>query len=148
MKNKIETWDPFREMTGLSNRLSSIFGNESGELLSANDLSEWRPAVDVAEDDKCYTITADLPEVSRQDAKVSVKDGVLTISGERKRELQQADVKFHRIERSYGTYQRSFHIPESVDPDAIKAVFKDGVLTITMPKSVPTKHDEHEIEVE
>lgn len=147
MKSSLETWDPIREMGGLQRRLSTMFSGEGGELLSVSDDADWMPAVDVTEDDQHYTITADLPEVSKQDAKVTIKDGVLTLSGERKREMEQADTKYHRIERSYGKYQRSFHVPDTVEPASIDATFKDGVLTIIMPKRVTPEQEAQEIEV-
>jgi HSP20 family protein len=126
-----------------------MFGGEGGELASFSGDADWHPAVDVAEEDGAYLITADLPDVPKEDATVMVKDGVLTISGERKREKTEEDKKkkYHRVERSYGKYQRSFRIPENVDPAAIEANFKDGVLTVRMPKGALPESEAHHVEV-
>ena len=149
MKNSINRWDPFRDLTEFQKRLASAFGGEGGELASFGGDADWHPAVDVAEDEEAYLITADLPDVPKEDAKVMVKDGVLTISGERTREKTEEDKKktYHRVERSYGKYQRSFRIPENVDPATIVADFKDGVLTVKMPKGTVPESEEHHVEV-
>ena len=125
------TWDPFKELS----RLSTILGNDREELAKSGN-QEWAPAVDIAEDEKSFTITADLPDVKKDDVKVTIQNGHLTISGERKFEKEEEDKKkkYHRIERCYGAYTRSFALPENVDGTAIKAEFKDGVLHVTLPK--------------
>ncbi len=148
MSNGLAKWDPFRDLTEFQKRLASMFGGEGASLASFGE-ADWHPAVDVAEDDDAYLITADLPEVTKEDAQVRVKDGVLTISGERKRETEEGDKnkKFHRVERSYGKYERSFRVPDNVDPQAIKADFKDGVLKVTLPKGEEPEPEEHRIEV-
>ncbi|NNC87870.1 MAG: Hsp20/alpha crystallin family protein [Akkermansiaceae bacterium] len=146
MSNGLSQWDPFRDLSAFQQRLASMFGGEPGSLASSGD-ADWHPAVDIAEDDDAYTISADLPDVKKDDAKVAVKDGVLTISGERTREQEEKKKKFHRIERSYGSYTRSFQVPDNVDPSLIKAAFEDGVLTVVMPKSKASPPEEHHIEV-
>jgi HSP20 family protein len=97
-------------------------------------LSAWAPAVDIEEDEKAITIKADLPDVEKKDIHVKVENGTLTISGERKREKEEKKKNYHRIERSYGSYMRSFALPESIDRDKIAAECKNGVLTLTLPK--------------
>ena len=146
MSNGLSQWDPFRDLSTFQQRLASLFGGESGALAPSAD-ADWHPAVDVSEDETSYTITADLPEVKKEDAQVRVKDGVLTISGERKRESEETKKKYHRVERSFGRYTRSFRVPENVEPKDIKADFKDGVLKVVMPKSALPEPDEHHVEV-
>jgi HSP20 family protein len=90
--------------------------------------------VDIEEDEKAITIKADLPDVEKKDIHVKVENGTLTISGERKREKEEKKKNYHRIERSYGSYMRSFALPESIDRDKIAAECKNGVLTLTLPK--------------
>ena len=132
-------WDPFREFDELQGRLRSLFienGNgEEVERFAGSELSDWSPAVDVAEDDKQYLITADLPEVKKKDIKVTAEDGQLIISGERKREKEEKKKTWHRLERSHGSYSRSFRLPDEVDAGKIDAAFKEGVLTVSLPKS-------------
>ena len=136
---KMKRWDPFREFDELQNRMRSLFfenGNgQEDELFAGGELAAWSPAVDVAEDDSEYLITADLPDVKKKDIKVTAEDGRLTISGERKREKEEKKKTWHRLERSYGSYTRSFRLPDEVDAAKIDAAFKDGVLTVHLPKS-------------
>ena len=128
--SSLTTWDPFKELS----RLSSMLGHR-GEL-SKTDHREWAPAVDISEDDDAFNISADLPDVKKEDVNVSVENGYLTLSGERRFEKEEEDKKkkYHRIERSYGSYTRSFALPENVDETAVKAEFKNGVLNIVLPK--------------
>jgi HSP20 family protein len=148
MSKSLSKWDPFRDLSEFQKRLAGIFGAEGSPLASFEE-ADWQPAVDVSEDDEGYLITADLPEVTKEDAHVTVKDGVLTISGERKRESEEEDKKrkYHRVERSYGRYQRSFRVPEGVDPAKIQADFKDGVLKVRLPKGQEPEPEEHRVEV-
>jgi len=131
-------WDPWRELEDMHNRLSTYFGNrparrgEDSETMKATD---WIPAVDIAEDEKAYIIKAELPEVAKEDVKVTMERGVLTISGERKLEKEEKGKKFHRIERAYGHFARSFNLPEDVDVANITATQKNGVLTVVVPKA-------------
>lgn len=110
-------------------------------------LTAWAPAVDIAEDDHAITIKADLPEVEKKDIQVNVENGVLTIKGERKRESEEKKKSYHRIERSCGSYMRSFSLPEYADKDKITAEAKNGVLTITIPKKPETKSKAMAIDV-
>lgn len=99
--------------------------------------ADWAPAVDVSEDDKGYHVHADLPKVAKEDVHVTVENGVLTLTGERRFEQTEKDEakKYHRVERSYGRFQRSFQVPDDVDTAQVSAVFKDGVLEVTLPKT-------------
>lgn len=141
MSKELTSWSPFRELADLQSRISSLFDRQlAGTELAFK--SDWTPAVDIAEDPKAYTITADLPDVKKEDVNVSVDNGVLSISGERRHESQegdQKDKKFHRIERSYGKYVRTFRLPDEVDAAKVAAQFKDGVLIVTLPKTTEAK---------
>lgn len=143
--NSLMQWDPFKEMTSLPSlfRLPSV-----REDLKKMGEGEWAPAVDLAEDDENYTITADLPDVKKDDMKISVENGYLTLSGERRHESEDEDSKkkYHRIERSYGSYVRRFALPENVDREGIQASFSDGVLEVTLPKVEP-KEESGAVEV-
>ena len=97
------------------------------------------PRVDIAETDKEFSIKAEIPEVKKEDVKVTVDNGVLTIRGERKQEKEEKDKKFHRVERFYGSFMRSFTLPDNVDESKIEASFKDGMLNLTIPKTEATK---------
>lgn len=110
-------------------------------------LASWSPAVDIAEDENAITIKADLPEVDKKDIHVSVENGMVTIRGERKREKEEKKKNYHRIERSYGSFERSFSLPETVDRDKINAECKNGALTLTLPKKPETKSKAAQIEV-
>lgn len=134
-------WDPFRELEDMSQRLNRIFGRS---LIGRDKHSEsirtieWVPVVDVSETDQAYLISAEIPDVRKEDVKVTVADGMLTLQGERKQEKEEKNKRYHRIERSYGSFMRSFDLPDNIDQTAIQAEFKDGMLTLTMPKTAPT----------
>jgi HSP20 family protein len=96
---------------------------------------EWSPSADISETDQEYLIRASLPAVKKEDVTVTVEDGMLTVSGERRQQDEQKDEKFHKIESFYGSFSRSFSLPEGTDPSAIRAESKDGVLTIHVPKT-------------
>jgi HSP20 family protein len=127
------SWDPWREMEGALNRLERTFGRPNGKEALAT--AEWAPVVDITEDEKEYTVKADLPQVQKEDIKVTVQEGTLSICGERKVEKEEKGKKFHRIERAYGSFERSFTVPEDADPKQVTSEFRDGVLTVHLPKS-------------
>ena len=102
--------------------------------MAASHCQNGRHNVDISEDDKEYLLKADLPEMKKEDVKVTVENDVLSISGERKSEKEQKKKKYHRIERSYGTFLRTFTLPEDTDGKKIAAEFKDGVLKVRLPK--------------
>jgi HSP20 family protein len=146
--NKLITWNPFGEVDELQNRLGSIFlsgfPNRMGVVTRPGkgdslELADWSPLVDITETDQEYLFKADLPEMKKDDVKVTVENGMLTISGERKVEREEKNTKFHRIERSFGRFLRTFTIPEDTDASKIAADFKDGVLRVHLPKSAVAK---------
>lgn len=128
--------DPWREIEDMFDRYSRAAGWPRREGASNG---EWMPSVDIAETEKEYVIKAELPEVRKEDVKVTVENGVLSIRGERKQEKEEKGKKFHRIERVYGSFARSFTLPDNVDESKISATFKDGMLHLQMPKSAPAK---------
>jgi HSP20 family protein len=133
-------WDPFRELEEVSDRLNRLFGHapirEAEEALAVAD---WAPSVDIQETDKEYLVQAELPDVKKEDVKVSLEGGMLSLQGERKHEKEEKDTKFHRVERSYGHFLRRFAMPDDVDDKKIRAEFKDGVLNVHLPKSETAK---------
>ena len=110
-------------------------------------MTEWTPLVDVTEDEKEYVIKTELPEVKKEDVKVTVEDGTLRITGERKLEKEEEGKRYHRIERAYGSFERSFMLPEGTQPDKLTADYKDGVLKVHLPKSVEVKPKPLEVKV-
>lgn len=144
-------WDPFRELEEMSDRLNRFFGNRPVARLESGreDLSvpDWVPSVDITESTEEYLIKAELPEVKKEDIKIRAQDGVLTIQGERKRESEEKRKKFHRVERSYGMFVRSFTLPDGVEEDKIEADFKDGMLYLHLPKSAMAKPKAIEVAV-
>lgn len=143
-------WDPFRELEEIKTRLSGILGrsnrrHEGGEGQESITLAEWTPLVDITEDEKEYVIKAELPEVKREEVKVTVENGMLVISGERKLEKEEKGRKYHRIERSYGSFVRSFGLPDDADPEKVNAHFKDGVLRVHVAKSATARPKQIEV---
>ena len=135
--NKVITWNPLREMEEAQNRFNRFLGGfpnriGSGEPHSLT-VADWSPEVDISEDDHGYLLKADLPEMKKEDVKVTVDHGILCVSGERKSEKEDKKKKFHRIERSYGNFRRSFTLPEDTDSTKVTAEFRDGVLKVHLP---------------
>lgn len=128
-------------------RLFGIVGKPANFLEEALSSQSWSPAVDITENDNAITIKADLPEVKKEDIDVSVGEGVLTFSGERKREHEESKGDVHHIERSYGSYSRTFTLPDNVDEKKISAECKDGVLTLTLPKTAPKSNNHRKIKI-
>ena len=126
-------WEPFRAMDDMFNRVPGLYWPR---WLSNNESSsEWSPAVDISETGEEYLTRAALPAVKKDDVEVTVEDGMLTLSGSRRQQQEQQDEKFHKVETFYGSFSRSFTLPEAIDAAAISAESKDGVLTIHVPKT-------------
>jgi HSP20 family protein len=140
----------FRELEEISDRFNRFFdrlpaGRDNGR--EAMTVTDWMPTVDIAEDEKEYLIKAEIPEVDKKDVKVTVQDGVLTIQGDRKKEKEEKGKRFHRVERFYGTFMRSFALPENAAEDNIRAEFKDGMLLVHLPKMEKPKPKQVEVKV-
>ncbi len=135
-------WNPWREMTELQNRINRFFEDDLFPALKPEEglpLSQWRPAVDIFETDDHIVIKAELPGVDSKDVDVEVKDRVLTLKGERSYENEVKEENYYRKERVFGRFHRAFTLPVDVNPDKIKAQFKNGVLKIEIPKPEETK---------
>jgi HSP20 family protein len=131
------TWNQLRDMEEVQNRFNRFLGGfpntiDSGETHSLT-VADWSPDVDISQDDHEYLLKADLPEMKKGDVRVTVEDGVLCVSGERKSEKKDHNRKFHRIERSFGNFRRSFTLPEDADSTKVTADFHDGVLKVHLP---------------
>jgi HSP20 family protein len=137
----IVRWDPFRELEDMNVRLNRFLGQTPARTTDGEGLffGDWTPAMDVEETDKEYLLKADLPAVKKDDVKVGIEDGVLTLEGERKQEKEEKNHKLHRIERSYGKFVRRMTVPTDVDEGKVVADFKDGVLNVHLPKSATAK---------
>jgi len=129
-------WSPFRELEEMQRNLSRILDDAT---FSGTEAGQWLPAVDIRETDDALLVQAELPGIDKKDVSVEVKDGVLTISGERKFEKDVKEENVHRIERSYGRFVRSFSLPTNVDTDKVEATMKNGVLDIRLPKKESAK---------
>jgi HSP20 family protein len=128
-------FDPFRDLAVLQDRMNRLF-NEAHSPRQSDDLMSrgtWTPAVDIYEVDGALVLKAELPDLRREDIDVSIENNTLTIRGERKLDHEIKQENFHRIERAYGGFMRSFSLPNTVDPSKIGAEYKNGVLTIKLP---------------
>src|SRR6188474_2845060 len=150
--NKVITWNPLKEMEEAQNRFNRFFSGGfpnrigSGEIHSLT-VADWSPEVDISEDDHGYVLKADLPEMKKDDVKVTVEDGILSVSGERKIEKEDQKKKFHRIERCFGTFRRSFTLPEDADSTKVTADFHDGVLKVHLPTTPIARSKAIEVKV-
>jgi HSP20 family protein len=139
----------FREMEEMSDRLNRLFGtwtrpNGGKEPLTVVD---WTPSVDIQETETEYLVKAELPEIKREDVKVTVENGILTLQGERKHEKEEKGRKFHRVERSYGTFLRTFTVPSDTDEAKVVADFKEGILRVHLPKTEKPRPKAIEVKV-
>ena len=142
--------NPWRELADVEQRLSALWGRTPTKAEGQKEsisVAEWSPLVDITEDDKEYLIKAELPEIKKEDVKLTVQDNVLAISGERKYEKEEKDKKYHRVERAYGSFLRSFTLPEDADGSKVAAEYKDGILTVHLPKSEKAKPKSIDVKV-
>jgi len=152
--NKVITWNPLREMEqATQNRFNAFFLGcfpnrmGSGEI-DGLTVPDWSPEVDISEDDRGYLLKADLPEMKKDDVRVTVEDGILSVSGERKSVKEDQKRKFHRMERSFGNFRRSFTLPEDADSTKVTAEFRDGVLKVHLPTTPIARSKALEIKVQ
>lgn len=141
--------EPLRDFGDLEADLHRLFGRPlfPARVASGKDGGRWLPEVDIAEEKDRLIVKADLPGMKQEDISVEFADGVLTIKGERKQESETKDAKTYRIERSYGSFLRSFTLPAGVDASKVNAAYKNGVLEITLPKLAEAKAKQVKIEV-
>jgi HSP20 family protein len=142
------TLSRYREMDDIIKRYTRELGQpqvRSQEVIAAGD---WVPLVDIVETDKAFVIKVEIPEVNKEDVKVTIDNRVLTVWGERKQEKEEEGKKFHRFERYYGIFTRSFTLPDNVDETKVTASFKNGMLNLQIQKAVVAKHKAIEVKVE
>lgn len=148
--------DTLRDLENMSNRINRLLArrsrpaagrDESGERDESMALVEWVPVVDVLETDNEFQIRAELPGVEKTDVKLSVEKGVLLISGHREQDKEDKGARYHKIERAYGSFARSFTMPDTVDEHKIAAEFKNGVLTVRLPKSEKARPKSIEVRI-
>ena len=150
--NTLITWNQLRQMEEAQNRVTRFLGGFPttrgiGETHSLA-VADWSPEVDISQDEHEYLLKADLPEIKKDDLRVTVEDGILCVSGERKSEKEDQKRKFHRVERSYGSFRRSFTLPEDTDSKKVTAEFRDGVLKVHLPTTTIAKTKSVEIKVQ
>ncbi len=147
-EREIGNWSPFRDLLSMQRELGRVFDglftDYEGE---ASFTATWAPHVDVIEHKDSYAIKAELPGVDKNDVKITLQENVLTIKGEKRQEKEEKDSNAHRVERSYGAFERSFSLPTNVKGDKIDASYKNGVLEITLPKVEEAKPKEIEVKV-
>lgn len=144
----LKRWEPLREIDDMLDRYARAFGWPSGRDKSLSTTGDWSPNVDISETDDEFVVDAELPDVNKDGVKISLDNGILSIQGERKQEKEEKGRTFHRIERYYGNFSRSFTLPDNVDESKVKARFKDGVLNIQIPKTSEKKNNAIEVKVE
>ena len=138
--------DPFRELMEMQRNLSRFFGRGEGESEAAA-IGNWTPAVDIYEDESQYLLKVELPEVEKEDVKVGLENNVLSITGTRKFEHEDKRDNYHRVERAYGQFMRSFTLPNNVNPEGINAEYKNGILRLSIPKREEAKPKQIEVSI-
>ena len=145
-ESEVSTWSPFKDLVNMQREVGRLFDGLFSDLDGdGNSVASWSPRADVIENGESYVIKAELPGVGKNDVKITLRENVLTIKGEKKQEKEEKDHNYHRIERSYGSFERSFSLPSNVKHDKIDAAFKDGVLIVTLPKAEEAKPKEIEV---
>jgi len=150
-------WNPARELATWPsdifsmqrdiNRLFDNFFRGDRTPEESTSLSLWTPAVDIEEREDAYSVKVELPGVSKEDVKITLESNTLTIRGDKKQEKEEKGKNYHRVERSYGSFQRSFALPSTVKAEKIDASYKDGILEITLPKAEEAKPKQIEVKV-
>src|SRR5207248_7324250 len=141
--NTLIAWNQLREMEKAQSRVTRFFGGFPNKLGTGEThslaVADWSPEIDISQDEHEYLLKADLPEIKKDDVRVTVEDDILCVSGERKSEKEDHKRKFHRIERSFGNFRRSFTLPEDTDSTKVTAEFRDGVLKVHLPTTTTAK---------
>ncbi len=147
-EREVAEWTPLRDLFNMQREIGRVFDSLFSDFKGENSfVAEWAPRVDVMEHKDSYLIKAELPGVDKGDVKITVQENVLTIRGEKKQEKEEKELNMHRIERSYGSFERAFSLPANVKSEKIDASFRDGVLTVTLPKVEEAKPKEIEVKV-
>ena len=146
---RVIKWEPFRDVDDVFDRFfAESMRRWPRQGAATQPPREWAPAADVSETDGEYLIKAELPEVRKEDVSITVQDGVLTLSGERKQEKVEEQEKVHRIERFYGSFARRFALPENADEQGIRAESRDGVIVIHIPKQRVVEPQPRQIQIQ
>ena len=143
-------WNPFKDRDELESRLATMLATREATVNGGKEalrVAQWSPLVDITEDEKEYLIKAELPDMKKEDVRLTVENDVLAISGERTFEKEEKGKKYHRVERAYGSFVRSFTLPEDAEGSKVSADFKDGMLHVHLPKSQKAKPKTIEIKV-
>ena len=140
-------WDPFREFSTLQDRMNRLFRDSYGDREEALTTSTFAPPVDVYEDEHHVTLSIEVPGIEEKDIDVRVENNVLTVHGERKFEKEQKEENFRRVERQYGSFTRTFTLPQTVDTEKVSANYDKGVLKITLPKKAEAKPKQIKVNV-
>lgn len=147
-EHEVPTWSPFRDLVNMQREIGRVFDSLFSDYDTEGALAaQWAPRVDVLENKDAFVIKAELPGVDKNNVKITLHDNILTIRGEKKQEKEEKDADMHRIERSFGAFERAFSLPTTVKNEKIDASFKDGVLMITLPKVEEAKPKEIEVKV-
>jgi HSP20 family protein len=137
----IARWEPFRDLVTTQDRFNRIFNDALSQSFGKEETASraWMPPVDIYETDDSLVLKAELPGINPEDVEIRVEDNTLYLKGERKFQKNVKEENLHRVERSYGMFSRSFVLPNSIDSDKVQAAYKDGILTLTMPKREEAK---------
>jgi HSP20 family protein len=149
--NALKRWNQLKETEAIQHGLEGLLRRSSTHWPAGQEealaVPEWSPLVDISEDEKEYVIKAELPEVRKEDVKVTAEKGILTIMGERKFEKEDNGKRYHRVERAYGSFGRTFSLPDDASPTKVSAEFKDGMLTVHLTKDEKAKPQHVEVKV-
>jgi len=143
-------WDPFREMSSLQERMNRLFSDFRVRApLGEEEITQgaWVPPVDIYETSESIVLEAELPGLTKDNIVVEVKNNTLTLKGDKKFEREAKEENYHRVERSYGGFQRAFTLPSTVQQDKVKAKFRDGILEITIPKAEEAKPKQIKVDI-
>ncbi len=147
MRTTLNRWEPFRGAATLQEQVNRLFGSALEHSGEESNLTSWAPAVDIYETEHELVVKADLPEIDPKDLDIRVENNILTIRGERKFEKKVNEENYLRVERAYGSFSRSFSLANTVNSEAIKADYQNGVLTLTVPKREEAKPKQIKINV-
>ena len=149
--NALSRWHQLKNLETFQHHLDSLLSrapaSPPGRQEQLTTVAEWTPLVDISEDPKEYLIKAELPEVKKEDVKITLEDGMLTITGDRKFEKEENGRKYHRVERAYGSFVRTFSLPDDASPGKVNAEFKDGVLKVHLAKDEKARPQQIEVPV-
>lgn len=145
--NSITRWDPFHNLSSLQEQVNRLFDSNFPARGDNSALTTWAPAVDIHETENELVLKADIPGISEKELDIRVENNMLTIRGERKFEQEVKEDNYLRVERTYGSFSRSFSLPNTVNTEAIKAEYKNGVLTVELPKRAESKPKQVKVNV-